>query len=237
MSDQNAGRQRRRKGRRRWLPRVILAGLALLVLLPLVLVPVYAVIPPPWSTLQAWQALRGVETVRDWVPLDEISPNLVNAVMMSEDGRFCSHDGIDWGQLQEVIESDDERPRGASTIPMQVAKNLFLWPSRSYVRKGLELPLAWYMSRVWSKRRMMEIYLNVVEWGPGIFGAEAASQFWFGKPAARLTASEGARLAAVLPNPHVRNPRNPGRHTRQIAGIVEQRARQAGAYVGCLEER
>lgn len=238
MSENGAAR-RRGRGRRRPLRLVPALGLVLLVLvgLPLLLVPLYAVVDPPWSTLQLWQAVRGVETSRQWVPLEEISPNLVNAVLMSEDGQFCSHRGIDWASLREVIESDAERPRGASTIPMQVAKNLFLWQSRSYLRKGLEIPLAWYMDRAWSKRRMMEIYLNVVEWGPGVFGAEAAARHWFGKPAAELSAGEGARLAVTLPNPHVRDPARPGPVVRRLSGIIERRARAAGAYIECLESR
>ena len=226
--------KRRRRPVRRWLVRLAFV-LAVLALAPILLVPLYAVVNPPWSTLQAWQTLTGVKTTRSWVPLEDISPNLVNAVMMSEDGQFCSHDGIDWASLREVIGSDAARPRGASTIPMQVAKNLFLWPSRSYLRKGIKLPLAWYMDFVWSKRRMMEIYLNIVEWGPGVFGAEAAAQHWFGKPAATLSRSEGARLAVVLPNPARRNPRDAGPTVRRLSQIVERRARQAGAYIGCLE--
>ncbi len=237
MSEERPERKRRARRRRPRLLRGLVRLLVVLVCLPLVLVPLYARVDPPWSTLQIWQALRGVDTTRDWVPLDEISPNLVNAVMMSEDGQFCSHNGVDWTSLQEVIESDDDRPRGASTIPMQVAKNLFLWQSRSYVRKGVELPLAYYMDFVWTKRRMMEIYLNIVEWGPGVFGAEAAAQYWFGKSADRLTPGEGARLAVALPNPHVRNPREPGPLVRRLSRIIEQRARQAGAYIGCLESR
>lgn len=238
MSENGAAR-RRRQGQGRRLRLVPVLGLVLLVLVgvPLLLVPLYSIVNPPWSTLQIWQAMRGVETTRQWVPLEDMSPNLVNAVLMSEDGQFCSHGGVDWDSLREVIESDDDRPRGASTIPMQVAKNLFLWQSRSYLRKGLEIPLAWYMDRVWTKRRMMEIYLNIVEWGPGVFGAEAAARHWFGKSAADLTASEGARLAVTLPNPHVRNPRQPGPLVRRLSGIIERRARAAGAYIGCLESR
>ncbi len=205
-----------------------------LIALPVVLVPVYAVVRPPFSTLEAWTRLSGVSVKKQWMPISEIAPDLAYAVIMSEDGKFCAHHGVDWSAVWDVI--DSEASRGASTIPMQVAKNLFLWQSRSYVRKALEVPLAYYMDFVWSKRRMMEIYLNIVEWGPGVFGAEAAAQHWFNVPAARLSRRQASLLVAVLPNPIARNPAKPGRATSRIAGIIEQRTRQAGAYVKCVQE-
>lgn len=205
----------------------------MLVAIPLVLVPVYAAVPPPFSTLELWVRLTGQSVTRHWVPMDEIAPNLGYAVVMSEDGKFCEHHGVDWSAVWTVI--DSESSRGASTVPMQVAKNLFLWQSRSYVRKVLEVPLAYYMDFVWSKRRMMEIYLNIVEWGPGIFGADAAAQHYFGVPAAKLSLRQAALMVAALPNPILRNPAKPGRTTARIAGIVEKRTRQAGAYVQCLK--
>lgn len=234
-----AGQKRnggKKKPRRSPLRRILrLAAIVALVLaaLPIVLVPVYAVVPPPFSSLEAWTRLSGVAVKKQWVPLTDIAPNLAYAVIMSEDGKFCEHAGVDWSAVREVIDSDASR--GASTIPMQVAKNLFLWQSRSYVRKALEVPLAYYMDLVWSKRRMIEIYLNVVQWGPGVFGAEAAAQHWFGVPAAQLSLRQSARLAAILPNPLVRNPVKPGRSTAHLAGIVEKRTRQAGAYVTCIQ--
>ncbi|ESR24032.1 monofunctional biosynthetic peptidoglycan transglycosylase [Lutibaculum baratangense] len=236
MVDEQVERPRRRRRRGvGWLvSRLLLLAIAV-ACLPILLVPLYAVANPPWSTLQAWQELNRIDTTRRWVPLEEISPNLVNAVMMSEDGQFCAHQGVDWAAVQEVLDRNADRPRGASTIPMQVAKNMFLWPSRSYLRKGLEIPIAYYLDTVWEKRRTMEIYLNIVEWGPGVFGAEAAAQHWFGKPAANLTASEGALLAVTLPNPRLRNPAQPSAQLRRLAGIIERRARQAGSYVGCLK--
>ena len=222
------------KGLFRRLFRIAVVVIVVLVAIPLVLVPVYAVVPPPFSTLELWVRLTRGSVERQWVPFDEIAPNLGYAVIMSEDGKFCEHIGVDWSAVREVIDSDSAR--GASTVPMQVAKNLFLWPSRSYVRKGLEVPLAYYMDLVWSKRRMMEIYLNIVEWGPGVFGAEAAAQHWFGVPASKLTLRQASLLVAALPNPIVRNPAKPGPVTRRYAGIVEKRTRQAGAYVQCLKE-
>src|SRR5690606_8639913 len=122
--------------------------------------------------------------------------------------RFCQHAGIDWTELRAVVEAADEDgpSRGASTIPMQTAKNLFLWNGRSYIRKALELPVALYLDLIWSKRKMMENYLNIAEWGEGVFGAEAASRHYFGKSAKNLTRREAALLATALPNPLVRNP-------------------------------
>lgn len=210
-------------------------ALVALAALPFLVIALYAVVPPPVSTLELWQRLNGVAIDKQWVPLDDIAPVLQHAVIMSEDGQFCFHRGIDLRELRAVIEGGAGRPRGASTIPMQIAKNLFLWPSRSYLRKALELPLALWIDAVWSKRRTLEIYLNIVEWGPGVFGAEAAARHWFGVPASRLTRTQAARLAAALPNPHLRNPARPGPGLQRIAAIIERRAAQAGAYVQCLE--
>ena len=209
--------------------RLAIRIVAVLIAIPVVLVPAYAVVPPPFSTLELWQRLTGVSVRRDWVPMEEIAPNLAYAVIMGEDGRFCEH----WGAVRDVIDSDSAR--GASTITMQVAKNLFLWPSRSYVRKALEVPLAYYQTAVWSKRRTIEIYLNVVEWGPGIFGAEAAAQYWFKTSAAKLSLRQAALLAAILPNPNVRSASKPGPQTNRYAQIIERRTRQAGAYVQCIK--
>jgi monofunctional biosynthetic peptidoglycan transglycosylase len=209
--------------------------LLVVIAIPLVLVPAYSVVPPI-STLMIWDtvSLRGVD--RHWVPIEEISPHLVRSVMMSEDARFCEHGGVDWDALFQVIETADEDgpSRGASTIAMQTAKNLFLWNGRSYVRKAMEIPLALYIDLVWSKRRTMEVYLNIAEWGPGIFGAEAASSVYFDKPASRLSARQAALMAAALPNPVVRNPAKPTQRQRGLARVVERRAAQSGAYVGCV---
>src|SRR6185436_4995918 len=121
---------------------------------------------------------------------------LQRAVIASEDGRFCQHHGVDWDEIEEAIErARDGIPRGGSTISMQVVKNLFLWPSKSYVRKALEFPLTFAIEMAWSKPRILEIYLNIAEWGPGVFGAEAAARYHFGKSAATLTPSQAALLA------------------------------------------
>jgi monofunctional glycosyltransferase len=204
-----------------------------LVLLPIVLVPVYLVVPPV-STLMVYTGVFAGPIARDWVSLDEIAPSLVGAVVMSEDSQFCNHWGVDWNELNKVLDREGEPSRGASTIPMQTVKNLFLWTSRSYVRKALEIPLALYADLVWPKRRMMEIYLNVAEFGPGIFGAEAAAQRYFGKSAKALTQTQAALLAVTLPNPAERNPAKPTRFMRNRAAVIASRARAGGEYVACI---
>jgi monofunctional biosynthetic peptidoglycan transglycosylase len=212
----------------------LLVSLALLVMLLLVL---YRWVNPPASTLMLAQRLAGTPIHHRWVPLARISPYLRQAVILSEDGRFCRHSGIDWGELAEAIESSrDGIARGGSTITMQVVKNLFLWPSRSYVRKALEIPLAYLVELAWSKPRILEIYLNVAEWGPGIFGAEAASFYHFKKPALLLSPREAALLAVSLPNPFERQAGRPGPGTQRLADNLAARMRgtQAG---GCASSR
>ena len=199
--------------------------------LVLALALVYLVVPPV-STLMLAGWFSGGSVARTYVPLSAISRQLPAAVIASEDARFCQHGGVDWGALHQVISDEDGPSRGASTIPMQVAKNLFLWPSRSYVRKALEIPLATVLDLLWSKRRMIEIYLNIAEWGEGTFGAEAAARRHFGKSARELSRREAALLAASLPNPLVRNPGRPSVRLRALAGTVQ--ARMPGTPVDCL---
>ncbi|WP_182086932.1 monofunctional biosynthetic peptidoglycan transglycosylase [Aureimonas sp. ME7] len=213
--------------------------LVLLVAVPLVLVPVYA-IPGvrPISTLMLAEHFSFQPFEREWTPLEDISPVLVRSVMMSEDGQYCFHGGVDWNAMRTVVDQaigDGEPSRGASTIPMQTVKNLFLWNGRSYLRKGLELPIALYADLVWSKSRTMEIYLNVAEWGNGIYGIGAASRYYFNRPASQLTARQAALLAVALPSPLTRDPTNPSAGLRRLAGTVEARARASGGYVGCID--
>jgi monofunctional biosynthetic peptidoglycan transglycosylase len=192
---------------------------------------------PPVSTLMLgrWLSLQSVS--RDYSSLDNVSPHLPLAVLTAEDSRFCQHGGVDWDALREVMEAADEDgpSRGASTIPMQTAKNLFLWPGRSYLRKGLELPVALYLDLIWSKRRMMEVYLNVAEWGDGVFGAEAAAQKYFRKSARNLTRREAALLATALPNPLVRNPGRPTARHRALAERLMGRMEGAVPFSECLK--
>ncbi len=230
------------EGRRARLRRLLRRALyvpAFLVALPIVLTLVYAVVPPPVSNIMLLRALGGAGIDKQWVGLDEISPNLLRAVISSEDARFCEHRGVDWREFQGVIEdaldSEEAPARGASTIPMQTAKNLFLWDGRFAVRKLLELPLAMWMDLVWSKRRMIEIYLNIVEWAPGVYGAEAAAQHHFGKSAKKLTKKEAALLAAVLPNPVKRNAGKPSKGVRRIANRILLRMNGMAPYLTCLQ--
>lgn len=216
--------------------RVIKVVLALLIL-PYLLIVLYALpFIRPMSTLMLWDLVSFQGYDRRWVSIDDISPNLVRAVMMSEDGQFCSHRGVDWREMQAVVNSalDGKTARGASTIPMQTAKNLFLWNGRFFLRKVLEVPLAVIADGLWSKSRMMEIYLNIAEWGPNIYGIEAAAQYHFKVPAAKLTQRQASLLAVSLPNPIERNAGNPGRGLQRLAALNERRARASGAYTQCI---
>lgn len=209
-----------------------MAVLAILVilLLPYVLTPIYAV-GHPVSALMIGRWLSGAPVTRTWVDLDAMAPALPRSVVAAEDAKFCRHHGVDWGSLREVIEDaqDGEVVRGGSTITQQLAKNLFLWPGRSMVRKGLEFPLAFWIDFVLPKKRVLELYLNVAELGPaGQFGAEAGAQYAFGRPASALTAQEAGLLAAILPNPVTRSARRPGPGVRRMAGTYRIRAQSAG---------
>src|SRR4051812_18865407 len=180
--------------------RLIVIGL-LLALLPYAIAPFYAV-GEPISALMLWRRLTGAPVERTWIDLKAISPALPRSVVGSEDARFCSHRGIDWDSLQNAIEDAQEGDAsgGGSTITQQVAKNLFLWSGRSFIRKGMEIPLAMWIDLVLSKQRILELYLNIAEMGPsGQFGAEAGAQYAFGRPASSLSAQQAALLAAILP--------------------------------------
>jgi monofunctional glycosyltransferase len=209
-----------------------------LIAAPLILTLLYALpFVRPVSTLMVWDLVTFNGYSRTWKNIDDISPNLKYSVIMSEDGQFCRHHGIDMGELRGVVEDalDGESPRGASTITMQVAKNLFLWNGRSLLRKALELPLAAYIDLVLSKRRILEIYLNIAEWGPGgIYGAGAGARHHFNVDAASMTRRQAALMTVALPNPILRNPAKPSRGLSNIARIVERRARIAGDYVTCI---
>ena len=190
----------------------------------------------PLSTLMLRDQITFTPYEREWRSIDDISPNLVYAVVMSEDGQFCSHSGVDWNAMKTVISRDGGPNRGASTITMQMVKNLFLWHDRSYLRKGLEIPYATVADAVLSKRRIMEIYLNIAEWGPGIYGAEAASQHFFKRSAKNLNPRQAAYLAVTLPNPKLRNPSRPSVNLTRLERLIEKRVRQSAAYTQCLRE-
>jgi monofunctional biosynthetic peptidoglycan transglycosylase len=217
--------------------RTILLVLVVALLVPYLLAPLYRV-GHPVSALMAWRWLTGAPVSRQWIDLDEMSPYLPRSVVASEDAKFCSHHGVDWGALREVVDDaeDGEVARGGSTITQQVAKNLFLWPGRSVIRKALELPLALWIDAVLPKPRILEIYLNIAELGPsGQFGAEAGSAYAFGHSAASLSPREAALLAAILPNPVRRSARNPGPGVRRLAGTYIVRA-QATVLQRCWGE-
>jgi monofunctional biosynthetic peptidoglycan transglycosylase len=214
---------------------VLCAGLALALGIA-ALILVYRFLPPV-STLMLARWLEGETVERHNVPLERISGFLRAAVIVSEDARFCEHNGVDWGALHEVLDRPGANGprRGASTIPMQTAKNLFLWPSRSYVRKAIEIPLALLIDLEWPKRRILEVYLNLAEWGNGVFGAEAAARHYFHKSADRLDAREAALLATALPNPLHRNAARPSRRHAGLATRIMRRALTAGPLVECVE--
>jgi monofunctional biosynthetic peptidoglycan transglycosylase len=230
-------RQRgKRGGWPRRLLRLVVVIVALLVAMPLVLTPIYAVVDPV-SVPMLQRRLAGQPVVSDWRRIDMVSDRLKAAVVMSEDGQFCRHWGVDLGALRAEVEKflAGEDFRGASTISMQVARNLFLSNWQSPVRKALEVPLALYLDLVLSKRRIMEIYLNIAEWGPeGQFGAAAGAEAGFGTDVAALSWERASLLAVTLPNPKVRRPGQPTPRLRRLAQIVEARATKFGARAGCL---
>jgi len=185
------------------------------------------------------RALAGETIQRDWVPLKEISPHLPRAVMGGEDSRFCEHPGIDLAAIEDALSDNaaGKRRRGGSTITQQTAKNVFLWNGGGYARKAVEAWAALYTNVVWGKRRTMEVYLNVAEWGDGIFGAEAAAQIRFGKSAKDLTPREAALLAAVLPSPNKWRVDPPGAYVSGRASVLTQRAEviRTSGYDSCLK--
>jgi len=223
----------------RWLRGALrITGVVLLgfVVAVVVLGAAYSVVTPV-STLMVgrWLTLRPATRIP--APLAAVPAYVPIAVVASEDQRFCQHGGVDWIALRDVVEASEQNGpnRGASTISMQVAKNLFLWPGRSYLRKGLELPIALYLDLIWSKRRMMEVYLNIAEWGEGVFGIEAAAVRHFRKPASALTRREAALLITALPNPILRNPGRPSRAHSALALRLLARLKPASALAGCLQ--
>ena len=207
-----------------WLRRIgrFFVVLAALVLLSIV---VFRFINPPITPVMLVEKLRGSTLRHDWMGLEDMSRALPLAAISSEDGRFCAHWGVDWSAVKEAIDEGGGLGafRGASTIPMQTAKNLYLWSGRSYVRKAIEVPLAYLMSALWPKPRMMEVYLNIAQFGPGVFGVDAASRYYFRKSAADLTRREAILLVAALPNPRFRNPAKPSRRMLLVARAIESR--------------
>jgi len=227
--------------RSRWalIVRFCLALAIVVFMLPPALLLIYRLeFVHPVSTLMIKESLAGSGATREWIEFEDIAPVAYQSVMMSEDGQFCSHAGIDWDALNQVIDSaiEGEKTRGASTITMQMVKNLFLWPDRSFVRKGLEVPYAMMAEMILGKRRIMEIYLNIAEWDEGVFGIESAAQHYFNRSAAKLGPKYSSLLAVTLPNPKGRNPARPSGKLSALARTIRARARASGAYIKCVEE-
>jgi monofunctional glycosyltransferase len=207
----------------RRLGRLLLFVVSGFVIASVLLVALYREVPPPATPLMLIRRVEGYPIGKSWQPLDAISPHLVHAVMAGEDAKFCQHHGFDWqaiGDAWRRYQAGDRKLRGASTISMQTAKNVFLWPGRDWIRKAFETYFTALIELAWGKPRIIEIYLNVIEWGPGIYGAQAAAQFYFHKPAAALNTEEAARLAAILPDPLKWSASRPDRHVAERAGFI-----------------
>ena len=216
--------------------RVLVAGLLIVLLVPPALLLVYRFLPVPITPLMVIRLVEGEGLRKAWVPLDAIAPALPRAVVAAEDNRFCEHFGFDWRELEGQIDAllAGERARGASTITMQTAKNLFLWPGRDVVRKALEAWLTPQLELLLPKRRIVEVYLNIVEFGPGIYGAEAAARAYFEKSASDLSAREAALLAAVLPSPRDWSPARPSEYLQGRARAIRTRIDQLGPMLDCV---
>lgn len=221
-------------GRR--ISKILFISVLAVVLVPTALVLLYRVVAPPLTPLML---LRGGKMEYDWVPMARIAPALARSVLTAEDEGFCTHHGFDAKAIEKAIDDyldeDEERTlRGGSTISQQTAKNVFLWPDRTWLRKGLETWFTIYIEALWPKSRIMEMYLNVVEWAPGVYGAEAAARHHFKKAAANLSSREAALLAAVLPNPRWWNASNPGPYVSGRSETLQGRAARGGPLAACI---
>ena len=220
----------------RWMTRALLGLLAF----SLAWVLVYRFAPPPATYLMLRDRMHGLPVQRIWRSLDDLGKLLPLAAIAAEDARFCSHHGFDVAAINQALKANERarergrsRLRGGSTISQQTAKNAFLWPQRSWLRKGLESGFTVLIELAWPKKRIMEVYLNIAEWGPGIFGAEAAAQYHFHKPAQALSAREAALLAVSLPNPFERQAGHPGAGTQRLAEVLQARMRRAPNVAAC----
>jgi monofunctional biosynthetic peptidoglycan transglycosylase len=232
------GRPRRhaRPGLARRLFRVALATVIACFLLLFALILLYRWVTPPVTPLMLLRLPESGRIDRHSVPLTAISRELQYAVIASEDNRFCLHHGVDWNAVSDAVDEyeSEGRLRGASTITMQAARNLFLWPGGGFFRKGIEVALAYAIDALWPKRRIMEVYLNVIEWGNGTYGAEAAAEASFGKSAAHLSRHEAALMAAVLPNPRRWSALNPTPYIAGRAAVIAGRVEKLEGLYGCL---
>ncbi len=219
----------------RRLRRLLLGLVAGVLVLPTLVIVVYRFIDPPITPLMVIRLFQGEGLEKDWVPLGQISSHLVKAVISAEDNRFCEHLGFDadalWREIQTWLDGD--RPRGASTITMQTAKNILLWPGRDVARKIVEAWMTPQIELLWSKRRILEVYLNIAEMGPGLYGAEAAALAYFGKTARQLSPLEASLIAATLPNPRELSASRPSSYVSARARKIRRRTDQLGPLLDC----
>lgn len=212
--------------------RIILKIIGWFFIISILLVVLFKWVPVPFTPLMAIRYFEHPEEEirHDWVPMEEISPALPLAVVASEDQNFLNHNGFDYEAIKKAIEENKtrRRARGASTISQQTAKNVFLWPQSSWVRKGFEVYFTFLIELFWSKERILEVYLNSIEMGKGVYGAEAAAQFWFGKHAHNLSSSEAAAIAAVLPNPRQYNANPASSYIQQRKGWIQRQMQNLG---------
>ena len=211
---------------RGWLWRAFLMVFTILILLPVVLLLVFRFLPIPGTPNMLIGLASGKGAHYRWS--DDISPRLERAVIAAEDQNFCRHNGFDWAAIDKAMKEYERNPkrrlRGASTISQQAARTLFLVPMRSWIRKGLETYLTALMEALWPKKRILDVYLNLVDWGDGIYGAQAAAEAYFGADAGSLTGAQAARLAAILPNPHKWRAARPGRYVARRAASLQGRS-------------
>jgi monofunctional biosynthetic peptidoglycan transglycosylase len=193
---------------------------------PLLAVALYRFVPPPLTYLMVQRSLEGKGFDRQWRDLDQISPRVVRAVIAAEDSHFCEHRGFDFDAMEKALAANarSKKVRGGSTISQQTAKNVFLWPDRSYLRKGLEAYFTVLIEFMWGKPRIMEVYLNSIEWGPGVYGVEAAARKNFGTSAANLSQAQAARLAAILPSPLKWKAAKPGPYVKRRSSRINKNA-------------
>lgn len=204
--------------------RIVLKVVVAMFVLSIALTAVYRWVNPPITLLMISRALNGADINKKWVPLDEISPNLVRASIASEDNNYLGHRGFDLGAIYDAIDerNSGKRQRGASTISQQTAKNVFLWSGKSWIRKGLEVYFTFLIEHIWGKERIMEVYLNVIEMGNGVYGAEAAAQHYFGRSSAKLTQRQAALIVAAYPNPRQRDPAHPTIYLNKRASQIQR---------------
>lgn len=214
-----------RPGRVRRFLRFVMRAIGIFLLVSVMWTALYAWMPVPITPLMVIRLVEGYGFQKDWVSYDAISPNLPRAAIAAEDSGYCAHYGFEWEAIQKAWNRNakSKRIRGGSTISNQAAKNAFLWPDRTYIRKAVEYYFTGLIELMWGKKRILEVYLNVVEFGPGIYGAEAAAQTYFKKPASALTRREAALLVAVLPSPLKWSVSKPGPYVQSRVGTIMAR--------------